>query len=95
MNEIIDWKRNICKELQKDETKMFARIIFWRLEVYSCIPVYRNKTWWKNNFKLINDFWGEVLFYRGIGYESLLKKTVKREKAPKLEDDYMFISDSD
>ena len=74
---------------------MFARIIFWKLEVYSCIPVYRNKSWWRNNFKIINDFWGEVLFYRGIGYKSLLKKTVKREKAPKLEDDYMFIPDSD
>ena len=93
--EIINWKNNICKGFENDQTKMFARIIFWKLELYSCIPVYRNKLWWKNNFKIINDFWGEVLFYRGIGYESLLKKTVKRKKISKVNDDYMFISDSD
>jgi len=80
----------VKSSLNKQHDKRYFRMIPWKLLTYSCINVYRNKWWWKENFYVIKDFWSDVLFYKEFGYESLVKKP-----RPSRKDQFMFISDPD
>jgi len=95
IQQIYDWDNLIKEEIKKDTEKKYSRIIPWKLEKYSCISVFRNKDWWVENFELIKEFWSDVLFYREFGYESFIPKKREKKKKPKVDEEYMFISDSD
>lgn len=41
-----------------------VRPIYWKCIIYSCIPVYRDDLWWKNNFSTLEAFWERVLEVR-------------------------------
>jgi len=94
LSEIYDWNIKIKEELSNCIDKKYARIIPWKITEYSCIRVYRNNTWWEDNFKLINDFWNKVLHYKKVGYESILPKKRSYTKK-KVIIEYGFIPDSD
>lgn len=92
-----DWESHIyqsVKILKKklSQNQIFSRVISWKLTKYSCISVYRNENWWKNNFSQISDYWNKILHYRKIGCQSLIKpKKLKIKKKEPI--NYNFIED--
>lgn len=47
----------------------FIQKHYWRLEVYSCILVERDRTWFQNNVEQFRALWDTVLRERVSGYE--------------------------
>jgi len=47
----------------------FVQIHYWKLEVYSCILVYRDREWFKSNIPCFSSIWDTVLKERVEGYE--------------------------
>jgi len=92
LNEIYEWNLKIKHDLEQDINKQYTRIIPWKLKEYSCIKIYRNRHWWKEQFNIIETFWDDVLLYRECGYDSLLSTKKTRKKTIK-EIEYAFISD--
>ena len=39
---------------------MFVKYIYWKLEVFSCVHVTRDKLWFKNNIQAIQDAWNII-----------------------------------
>ena len=59
----------------------YMNTLYWIMEQYSCMPIYRDPRWFKRNLKEITDFWKEVEHERAerIGKE-LHEDTTSREK---------------
>lgn len=87
--EIMEWLQKQKKIIEKDSLNNYIRIIFWKLEFYSCMPVYRNKKWWDDNFPKIDCFWKEV----GEKRKSYIPSKVIEKKERKKEVVYQFIND--
>lgn len=86
---IIDWLQKVKHTIAKDKNKEYIRIILWKLEYYSCIPIYRNKKWWKENVSKINEFWNTVLEKRKTYVATPEIKSLKK-KGPI---EYLFLDD--
>ena len=85
----------IKQKLLHDDEKDFIRVIPWKITKYSCISIFRNKSWWKNNIPIIKNFWNELLLYKKNGYDSLIPvKKDKKKKSPKSYE-FLEINDSD
>jgi hypothetical protein len=39
---------------------MFVKYIYWKLEVFSCVHVARDRQWFKNNIQAIQDAWNII-----------------------------------
>jgi hypothetical protein len=39
---------------------MFVKYIYWKLEVFSCVHVARDRKWFKNNIQAIQDAWNII-----------------------------------
>ena len=46
----------------------FVKYIYWKLEVISCVIVKRDKYWFENNIKLIENAWNIIENERINGY---------------------------
>lgn len=59
----------------------FNRFIYWKIDVYSCVRVQRDRKWWEESFPKIKKAWKDVLAYRNNQEElhNLLKR-MKRGK---------------
>lgn len=57
----------------------FNRFIYWRIDVYSCVRVCRDRKWWKESLPKIQKAWEDVLSYRKDreGLKTLLKRMKK------------------
>ena len=64
--------------MEKNESKLWLQNIYWRLEDVSCVLVLRNKFWFKNSIKQIEEVWKTIEYEREHGYEH--RAPVKREK---------------
>ena len=90
-----NWVHKTKQKLLNDNLKTFSRVIPWKINKYSCIPIYRNKYWWKNSIPIIENFWDELLLYKKNGYDSLIPDSkVKKKKTPTCYD-FLEINDSD
>lgn len=63
LDEIYTWDEQMKQQLEKNG-HVYSKIIPWRLERYSCIPVYRHTTWWGENIDTIRAFWETILHMR-------------------------------
>ena len=91
LEEIYMWNMQNKMFLDKSENRKYIRIIPWKLIKYSCIKIYRNRSWWKNNFNIIEIFWNSVINYRNNGYKHLIKEYKPKNKKELFE--YSFLSD--
>lgn len=67
----------------------FRRFIYWKIEVYSCVRVVRDREWWADAFPKIQKAWEDVLSYRVDKKELItLLKRMKKGK-----DECMFLED--
>ena len=62
----------------KKEGFTFSGSVCWYLEKISCVPIFRDRDWFKENLKNLESFWNDWQFYKKNGYEILLKN--KRNK---------------
>jgi len=94
-DEINEWKNMIISKYEsKKETDIENNISYdgdielscfsyWYLEEVSCIPIYRNHTWFQESKPILEDFWNLVLKYRELGIDRLtqdisIKKAIKK-----------------
>jgi putative phage-type endonuclease len=70
-----NWYDN-CMEKNKNLT--WIKNIYWKIDIFSCILVPRNKKWFESKIPTIKDFWNIILKERKTGYEH--RKPKKREK---------------
>lgn len=63
-----DWTDTVvCSQEHID--KHFVRLIEWRLDVWSCVLVERNRLWFESNVQDMADLWDIVVKERVSGYE--------------------------
>ena len=67
--------------MEKNNTLTWIRNIYWKIDVFSCVLVTRNKAWFESKVPTVIDFWNTILHDRKNGYEH--RKPKKREKKPK------------
>jgi|TARA_B110000908_G_C10259787_1_gene458337 putative phage-type endonuclease len=91
LDEIVEWVAKHRGILDSDPGRVFSRDIYYKIDIYSCYPVWRDKLWWKDNYHEFLNFWKEVEHYRIIGNESLLNKRISKKRAPK----YLIMDDDD
>ena len=60
-------------ELEKYEASpynyIFMKFIYWKLQVFSCVLVLRNREWFKNNIAQLEKVWKTIEEERITGYE--------------------------
>lgn len=53
---------------------------WWFIKRYECTLVLRDREWWGETMPKIIDFWDDVLHYRKVGNEELIKKRDERRQ---------------
>jgi putative phage-type endonuclease len=68
--EITEWEES---ELEKYESApynyIFMKFIYWKVQVFSCVHVSRNREWFKNNIGQLEKVWKIIEEERVTGYE--------------------------
>ena len=68
--------------LDKNSHGEWIKNIFWKLEIYSCVLVLRNKLWLKNAIPYIEEIWNIILKERISGFDHRAPKKRKSSVAP-------------
>jgi putative phage-type endonuclease len=68
--DISDWETNMVEIYEKEPYKYtYMKTIYWKLEHISCVLVCRNRQWFKDNRKDLQDIWSTIEKERVSGYE--------------------------
>lgn len=62
---------------------LFMKFIYWKVEVFSCVLVLRNREWFKNHIGQLQNVWNIIEQERISGYEHRAPKR-KKEQQPTL-----------
>ena len=92
-NDILTFHKKNKDIIESKKNQEFVRIIFWGVEIYSKLSIYRNKYWWKTNINLIENFWEKVLYNRKMIHTIPINNNKKKPK--KNTETYAFLPDSD
>ena len=78
---IQEWEDKTVSLYQSDKYNYtFLKFIYWKVEVFSCVLVLRNKEWFKNSISQIEDVWKIIEEERITGYTHRApNKKVKKE----------------
>jgi putative phage-type endonuclease len=70
-NDIEQWTENIVDYYQSttEFNYTYMKTIYWRLEQISCVLVCRNRKWFEENVKYIQEIWSIIEKERVSGYE--------------------------
>lgn len=70
-SDIEEWQENMVEKYQNNPefNYMYIKTIYWKLEQLSCVLVCRNKQWFKDNVKHLEDIWATIEKERISGYE--------------------------
>jgi putative phage-type endonuclease len=79
-----------CFSQQK---KSWIKTIYWKVDKLSCVLVKRNKDWFCNNVKKLEDVWNIITHERVHGYEHRSpKKKAKTENIPQVNKSSCFLN---
>ncbi len=68
--DITKWEDDTLSLYQSEEYNYtYMKFIYWKLEVFSCVLVLRNKEWFKNNIPQLEKVWKIIEQERVSGYE--------------------------
>ena len=84
--EALKWLSVKSKKYTKK--KFETKKVLWKLNVYSCIRIDRNKKWFECKYPKLIDFWKDVCFYRNIGAEELLEIRNSKKRTTKSTNKY-------
>jgi putative phage-type endonuclease len=84
-HDISKWEDDILSLYQSQEYKYtYMKFIYWKLDVFSCVLVLRNKEWFKNNIPQLEKVWKIIEQERVTGYEHRAPvKKIKKEEGCK------------
>ena len=84
-DDVSKWEDDILSLYQSEEYKYtYMKFIYWKLDVFSCVLVLRNKEWFKNNIPQLEKVWKIIEQERVTGYEHRAPaKKVKKEEGCK------------
>lgn len=78
-------KKDIYSFIEKEKEKIannhntyFIGLTWWKLDIYSCILIKRDREWFESILPSIHSFWEEVEKYRICGNQEL-KKEIKKK----------------
>jgi len=79
--DITKWEDDTLSLYQSEKYNYtYMKFIYWKLEVFSCVLVLRNKEWFKNNIPQLEKVWKIIEQERITGYEHRAPvKKVKKE----------------
>lgn len=84
--ELTEWT---VKNIKEFKNYQFAGPSYWKLMIYQCQPVFRDREWFiwaREQLKLFYDQWQ---FYKKHGYESLLSERQIKPKKTQVENTYL------
>lgn len=67
--DIQKWEEKVLDYYQTTMNYTYMKTIYWKLDIISCVLVCRNKKWFENNVKSLQDLWSTVEKERVSGYE--------------------------
>lgn len=73
------WFEKTQQKYEKNDKSTFVRSIYWKVEIFSCVLVLRNKLWFAKSIDEIKDIWSIITHDRINGYEHRAPK--KRSKS--------------
>lgn len=74
-DQIKSWKKEISEGLPVDS---YLEEIYWKLEVYSEIRIYRDRIWFAEVLPKLQTFWNEVIQYREKGTAPIMKQRIAK-----------------
>ena len=80
--DVTKWEDDTLSLYQSDKYNYtYMKFIYWKLDVFSCVLVLRNKDWFKNNIPQLEKVWKIIEQERVSGYEhrAPVKKAKKEE----------------
>jgi putative phage-type endonuclease len=80
--DVTKWEDDTLSLYQSDKYNYtYMKFIYWKLDVFSCVLVLRNKDWFKNNIPQLEKVWKIIEQERVTGYEhrAPVKKAKKEE----------------
>ena len=83
--DITKWEDDTLSLYQSDKYNYtYMKFIYWKLDVFSCVLVLRNKDWFKNNISQLEKVWKIIEQERVTGYEhrAPVKKVKKEPEKP-------------
>ena len=83
--DITKWEDDTLSLYQSDKYNYtYMKFIYWKLEVFSCVLVLRNKLWFKNNIPQLEKVWKIIEQERLSGYEhrAPVRKAKKEAEKP-------------
>jgi putative phage-type endonuclease len=81
------WEQNSIDEYENEPFNYtYIKTIFWKLEIFSCILVLRNREWFQNNILKLKNVWQIIESERITGYQhrAPIKKNKKEETSKSL-----------
>ena len=88
------WKDEIMKKYENDNSYMWIKNIYWKLDVISCVLVLRNKLWFKYALPKIKSLWDTIEENKKTG-KKIVKETKKTKKQKKKDECLIVIDTSD
>ena len=83
--DVTKWEDDTLSLYQSDKYNYtYMKFIYWKLDVFSCVLVLRNKDWFKNNIPQLEKVWKIIEQERVTGYEhrAPVKKVKKEAEKP-------------
>jgi putative phage-type endonuclease len=76
----------ISDRIDENNGIKFIGVTYWKIEIYQCNPVFRNREWFAWAREHLKIFYDELQFYRKVGYKSLLTERQYKPKKDDMED---------
>ena len=70
------WEAEI---MEKNKTLTWNRNIYWKLDIYSCVLVLRNKVWFNYASEILAEIWSTIEKERISGHEHRAPKRTKKK----------------
>jgi putative phage-type endonuclease len=81
IKELEKWESDIIDNIMKSDNFEYIATNYWKLEEYSVILVKRDRDWFQEAYKNIEQFWNDVLKYRKEGIDKIFEKYKKDTKS--------------
>jgi hypothetical protein len=80
INKMKEWETTTIDHMLHDPTKIYLQRSYWYLAKYNCQLVKRDPHWIRQYYPILKKFWDEIVHYREVGIDSLIKSQKKEEE---------------